>query len=132
MGDDNSRAVAERFLAAFNAKDLDGMRSVLDDKLIAYTTNSSGGETRVDGAEAYLAAIAAMDLGEVDFTVSPTQQPVVVDPDQILVMVEVRARRGERTLHNFAAHLLRVRGGRIIRMRMVEAKPAESEEFWSR
>jgi hypothetical protein len=34
-------------------------------------------------------------------------------------------------LHNFAAHLLQVRNGRIIQMRMVDAKPAESDAFWA-
>ncbi len=72
-----------------------------------------------------------MNLSAVDFSVVLTQQPVVVDPDRIMMMVEVRARRGDRSLHNFAAHLLRVKGDRITSIRMVEAKPAESDEFWS-
>ncbi len=46
-------------------------------------------------------------------------------------MVEVRANRGGRSLHNFAAHLLRISDGRITELRMVEAKPAESDAFWA-
>jgi ketosteroid isomerase-like protein len=125
------RAVVERFLSAFNAADLAGMRSVLDDELVAYTTNATGGETRVDGADNYVGAISAMDLPAADFTVAMTQQPVLVDNDRVLIMVEVRARRGTRRLHNFAAHLVQVREGRITQMRMVEAKPADSDAFWS-
>ena len=45
-------------------------------------------------------------------------------------MVEIRAHRGDRSLHNFAAHLLRVAGGRVAEWRMVDAKPAESDAFW--
>ncbi len=46
-------------------------------------------------------------------------------------MVEVAAARGDRTLPNHAAHLLRVRNGEITQMWMVEALPAYSAEFWS-
>ena len=55
----------------------------------------------------------------------------VVDADKVLLMVEVRAERGGRRLHNFAGHLLRIDGGRIAEWWMVDAKPAESDEFWS-
>jgi hypothetical protein len=71
-----------------------------------------------------------MNLPAVDYSVTLTQAPVVVD-DSVLVMVEVRARRGEHVLHNYAAHLLRVVDGRISRLTMVEAKPADSDEFWT-
>ena len=55
----------------------------------------------------------------------------MVDPVRVLVMVEVCARRGRRSLHNFAAHLLRIANGRIADWRMVDAKPSESDAFWS-
>jgi ketosteroid isomerase-like protein len=51
--------------------------------------------------------------------------------DQVLVMVEIHARRGDRSLHNFAAHLVRVSDGRITELRMVDARPADSDAFWS-
>jgi hypothetical protein len=54
-----------------------------------------------------------------------------VDRDRVLVMVEVHAQRAGRTLHNVAAHPLRVANGRITAWRMVDAKPSESDEFWS-
>jgi len=82
------------------------------------------------GADGYVAAVTAMNLPAVDYSVTLTQAPVVVD-DSVLVMVEVRARRGERAMHNYAAHLLRVVDGRISRLTMVEAKPADSDEFWT-
>jgi hypothetical protein len=37
-----------------------------------------------------------------------TQSPVMVGPDQVMVMVEVHAARKGRSLHNFAGHLLRL------------------------
>lgn len=45
-------------------------------------------------------------------------------------MVEIKAERKGRTLHNFAAFLMDVRKGRIQAMRMVEALPAYSDAFW--
>lgn len=46
-------------------------------------------------------------------------------------MVDVRARKGDGTLHNYAAHLLRVVAGQITVCHMVDAKPNESAWFWS-
>jgi ketosteroid isomerase-like protein len=121
---------AERLLAAFSAADLDGMRSLLAADLTAYITNSEGGLDRVDGREEYLGRVAAMNLPAAEFTVEPTQAPVVLDQDRVLIMVEIRAARGGRSLHNFAAHLLELVEGVVSRWWMVDAKPAESDAFW--
>jgi hypothetical protein len=72
-----------------------------------------------------------MDLPAARFRVELTQQPVAIGEDRVLAMVEVHAERGERTLHNFAAHLLRLEDGRIAEWWMVDAKPAESDAFWA-
>jgi ketosteroid isomerase-like protein len=124
-------AVASRLLEAFSAADIDGMRALLAEDVVAYVTNAEGGVDEVQGREAYLSAVEAMDLPSARFSVELTQQPVTVGSDQVLVMVEIRARRGGRSLHNFAAHLVRIAGGRITEWRMVDAKPAESDAFWS-
>jgi ketosteroid isomerase-like protein len=127
----SSEEVVWRFLEAFSAADLQAMRSLLAEDLVAYVTDAEGGLERVDGRDAYLARVEAMDLGSARFRVELTQAPVHVDPDQVLAMVEVRAERDGRSLHNFAAHLLRVAGGQITEWHMVDAKPSESAEFWS-
>jgi hypothetical protein len=72
-----------------------------------------------------------MDLTNVDYSVELTQAPMLVGDDEALIMTEVRARRGDKTLQNFAAHLLRVADGKIVEMYMVDAKPAESDAFWA-
>lgn len=124
-------ATVRRFLDAFSAADLDGMRATLAEDLVAYVTNAEGGMDRVEGREGYLGRVGAMDLPSARFSVELTQPPVPVDRDRVLVMVEVRAERGARSLHNFAAHLLRVADGRVAEWWMVDAKPAESDAFWS-
>jgi ketosteroid isomerase-like protein len=124
-------AVARRLLEAFSAADVDGMRALLAEDVVAYVTNAEGGMDEVEGREAYLSRLDAMDLPSAEFSVELTQRPVTVGPDQVLIMVEIRARRGARSLHNFAAHLVRIAGGRITEWRMVDAKPAESDAFWS-
>ena len=123
--------VARRFLEAFSAADLERMRALLAESLVAYVTNAEGGMDKVEGRDEYLSRVEAMDLPSARFSIELTQPPVAVDSDQVLVMVEIRAQRGDRSLHNFAAHLLRIAGGRITEWRMVDAKPAESDEFWS-
>jgi ketosteroid isomerase-like protein len=124
-------AVVERFLAAFSAADFGAMREALAPDLVAWVTNSEGTMDRVEGREEYLGRIEAMDLPAVRFRVELTQRPVAIDADRVLAMVEVRAERGSRTLHNFAAHLPRLEDGRIAEWWMVDAKPAESDAFWA-
>ena len=72
-----------------------------------------------------------MDLPAAEFSVELTQAPVPVGPDLVMLMVEVHAERGGCTLHNFAGHLLRIDGEQIAEWWMVDAKPAESDAFWS-
>src|SRR5918911_5663374 len=112
MQDLDPGATTRRFLQAFSDADFGTMRSLLADDARAYITNAQGGVDRVDGADAYLARVAAMDLPSADLTLTLTQLADVA-PEQVLAMVEVRARRGDRSLHNYAAHLLTVRAGRI-------------------
>ena len=123
--------VAAELIAAFSAADFDRMRAPLDEGVVAFITDAEGGVVEVDGREALLERIAAMDLPSASFSVELTQAPVEVDPDRVMVMVEIRAARDGKTLHNFAAHLLRIADGRITEWRMLDAKPAESDEFWS-
>ena len=123
--------IARRFLAAFSAADFESMREALAPDLVAYVTNAEGGVDRIEGRDGYLGRIEAMNLPSARFSVELTQPPIPVDPDQVLIMVEVRAQRAGRSLHNFAAHLLRIVSGQITEWRMVDAKPAESDEFWS-
>jgi len=107
------------------------MRSMLDEDLVAYITNADGGLDEVKGRDGYLSRVEAMDLPSARFSIELTQPPVTLDADLVLIMVEIRARRRDRSLHNFAAHLLRIASGRISEWWMVDAKPAESDQFWA-
>ncbi len=127
-----SRAeTAERFIAAFSAADFASMRELLAPDLVAWVTDPDGTMARIEGRDGYLERVEAMDLPAAEFSVELTQAPVEVAPDRVLLMVEVHAERGGRTLHNFAGHLLRIDGERIAEWWMVDAKPAESDTFWS-
>jgi ketosteroid isomerase-like protein len=124
-------SVAERFIAAFSAADFGTMRELLAPDLVAWVTDAEGAMGRLEGREDYLARVEAMDLPAADFSVELTQAPVAVGADLMMLMVEVHAERGGRTLHNFAGHLLRIEDDRIAEWWMVDAKPAESDAFWS-
>jgi ketosteroid isomerase-like protein len=119
--------VARRFLEAWLAADLARTRALLGEDLVAYVMNAEGGVVRVDGRDAYLGRVEAMDLASARFSVELTQPPAAVSPDRVLVMVAIGAECGGRSLHNFAAHLLRIADGRIRDWRMVDAKPSQSE-----
>lgn len=122
----------DRFLEAFNDGDLDAMRDVLADDAVAYVTAPDGSTVRLDGAEGYLGAIAAMDPASANYRVALTQPAVPTDDRHVLAMVSIHARRGARILENFAAYLVGVDGsGRLDELRMVDAKPAESDAFWA-
>jgi len=123
--------VATRLLRAFNDGDLGRMRELMDPAMVAWVTDASGAAEAVTGADAYLDRIAAMDLPAVRYRVGPTQSPVAIEEDLVLLMVEVHAERDDRRLDNFAAHVLRVADGRVTEWRMADAKPAESDRFWA-
>jgi ketosteroid isomerase-like protein len=124
-------SVAERFLTAFSEADFEVMREVLAPDLVAWVTDSSGRMDRLVGRDDYLERIEKMDLPAAEFRVDLTQAPVPIGDDKVLMMVEVHAKRGEHTLHNFAGHLLRIDGDQIAEWWMVDAKPSESDTFWS-
>jgi ketosteroid isomerase-like protein len=112
---------------AFSMQNEADMRSALAENMTAYVTNAEGGVDRVDGRDAYLTRLLALKAPTLNAAVA---QSVTVARDQALVMVEIRAERKGRTLHNFAAFLARVSDDQIVELWMVEALPAYSDEFW--
>jgi hypothetical protein len=122
-------AAFRAMIAAFGAGDVDGMRTFLADDLVAYVTNAEGGADEVRGATAYLARVPTGD----DATYSAdVTQVVSVAPTQVLAIIEIKAARQGRTLHNHAGFLARFdERGRVDRLWMVDALPAYSDEFWS-
>ncbi|MEP6650399.1 MAG: nuclear transport factor 2 family protein [Lapillicoccus sp.] len=123
--------VATSLLEAFNDGNLDRMRELMDPEMLAWVTDASCASEPVTGADACVARISAMNLPAVRYRVRQTQSPVAIEDDLILLMVEVTAERGDRRLNNFAAHVLRVRAGRVTEWRMADAKRAESDGFWA-
>jgi ketosteroid isomerase-like protein len=115
-------------VGAFGAGDREAMRVLLADGLVAYITNADGGVDRVDGPAGYLARVP--DGKDAAYTAEVTQV-VTVAEGQVLGMVEIKAQRTGRTLHNHAAFLARIADGRITELWMVDALPAYSDEFWS-
>ncbi len=122
--------IARELVAAFSAGDIAAMRALMADDVRAYITNRDGGVDTITGAADYLGRIEAMDLPSAQFRVDVTQS-VTVRPDTAMIMVEVNARRGDRVLHNHAAHLMTIDAGRVREWWMVEALPAESDAFWA-
>jgi len=128
-GSRSAESVARELIEAFCVADTQRMRSLLADDLRAYITNRRGGVDAV-GAEDYLRRVAAMDLPSAQLKLAVTQV-ITPRPEMVIAMVEVNAARGDRTLHNHAAHCLFVRDGLVAEWWMVEALPAESDAFWS-
>jgi hypothetical protein len=116
-------------IAAYDARDRDAMRPLLADGMVGYVTNARGGVDEVRGASAYLARVPSGD--DATFSAS-VAQVVAVSPTQVLAMVEIRAERRGKSLHNHAGFLVRYnRDDRIDEVWMVDALPAYSDAFWS-
>jgi ketosteroid isomerase-like protein len=121
-------SVFRQLIDTYGRGDLDAMRTLLADDLVAYVTNGEGGVDRVDGADGYLGRVPVVADARYSATVTQVVTPA---EDQALGMVEIRAERPGKTLHNHAAFLARVRQGRVTELWMVDALPAPSDEFWS-
>jgi len=120
--------VLREFVGAYRRGDESHMRSLLAPGIVAYVTNADAGADQVVGPDAYLDRLP--DLTGADAHLDITQS-VDVAPDQALTMVEIRAHRRGRDLHNHAAFLVRVAEGQIAELWMVDAQPAYSDEFWA-
>jgi hypothetical protein len=121
--------VVRAFVAAIAANDLAAARALLTDSFIGYVTTADGG-TREADADAYVASLEAMDIPTADLRLD-IKDATGFDPRTVLVMVEVHAERGGRSLHNFSGQLATVADGRIDKLWMVDAKPLESDRFWA-
>jgi ketosteroid isomerase-like protein len=120
--------VLHAFVAAYRSGDEAHMRSLLAPGVVAYVTNADAGTDLVVGPDAYIERLP--DLTGADIHLDITQS-VDVAADQTLAMVQVRAHRKGRDLHNYAAFLARVVEGQIAELWMVDAQPAYSDEFWA-
>jgi ketosteroid isomerase-like protein len=120
--------LARRFFGSYADGDLETARSLMADDVVSYVTNAEAGVDRLEGRDAFVNRLP--DLTGADLQVGITQV-VVIDDERVLTMIEIRARRGDATLHNFAAFLARVAGEQITELWMVDAKPAGSDEFWA-
>ena len=120
--------VLRDFVAAYRRGDESHMRSLLAPGIVAYVTNADAGTDQVVGPDAYLDRLP--DLTGADIQLDITQS-VDVAADQTLAMVQIRAHRKGRDLHNHAAFLARVAEGQITELWMVDAQPAYSDEFWA-
>ena len=120
--------LARRFFRAYGDGDLDAMRSLLAEDAVTHITNAEAAVDRVEGREAFMARLPDLEGAELSTAIT---QVVPIDDQRVMTMIEVRASRRGRELHNFAAFLARVRDGEIAELWMVDAKPAYSDEFWS-
>jgi ketosteroid isomerase-like protein len=121
-------AVLRGLLEAYGRGDAGAVGAALAPGLVAYVTTADGGADRVEGREAYLARLPDLRAAGGSLTIT---QVLPVDDDRAMAMVEIRAARRGRRLHNHAALLARVADGAIVRLWMVEAQPAHSDEFWA-
>ena len=121
--------LARRFFGGFGRDDAtEVMRNAMTEDAVSWITNAEGGSDRVEGREGWIARVPSLEgaEGRVDVV-----QVVPIGADLMLTMIEVHAARKGRTLHNFAAFLTRVQDDRIAELWMVDARPAESDAFWS-
>ena len=121
-------AIARQLFESYAAGDRDRFAALLAEDMIGYVTTADAGADRVDGREAYLGRLP--DLRATGGTLTVTQV-LGIDEERALTMVEIRAEREGRSLHNFAAFLTRVDDGQVRQIWMVDALPAYSDEFWS-
>jgi ketosteroid isomerase-like protein len=120
--------LARGFFGAYGRGDRDSAAAMLAEDVVSYVTNADAGVDVVRGRDEYMRRVP--DLRSADGSLEITQV-VAIDDERVLTMVEIRARRGEMELHNFAAFLARVRGGRIAELWMVDASPEYSDRFWA-
>jgi hypothetical protein len=113
------------------SSDMDTVVASFDPEVRAYVTNAQGDTDLVEGSEALGKRFPDFAAMADSFRVKVTQVHEI-DDRTVLFMVEIRAERLGRSLHNFAGMLVHLSAeGRMTEYRMVEALPTESDRFWS-
>ncbi len=121
--------VVTSFIRAFERGDLDALGDLLGEDFVGHVTTADGGVREVDRA-GYLESVRSMDVPSANLRLD-VANIVEVGSGRVLVMVEVRAQRDGKTLHNFSGQLATVVDGKLGELWMVEALPAESDSFWA-
>lgn len=117
------------FIQSFETGKSKKLKDIMTDDVKSYITNAEGGINLLDGRDVFIHNIEKLDVKTVKLAVKITQM-VKVSQNQVMVMVEIKTKRKGRSLHNFAAFLITFKDGLINEIRMVEALPAYSDEFW--
>jgi len=123
------KEIISNFVFAFEQDNYNQMNTILADDLVSYITDAKAGSKLLKGKNEFIENMRALKIEEVKLTVKITQI-LEIEDDQGLVMVEINAARKNKTLHNYAAFLINTKGDKISEIRMVEALPAYSDEFW--
>lgn len=125
----NPEEIAIAFIKAFEQADLAKLRELMAEDVINHVTTREGTSNALKGREAYIESVKAMDIPSAKLNMS-IPQILTIEPGRVLVMVEVKAERDGKTLHNFAGLLCNIQEGVITQTWMVEALPEGSDEFW--
>lgn len=120
---------AKRFIQYFSEGKYEKMQQLLDKNVKSFITNSKGGVNGLRSSAEFMSNIRALNTKNVKRQFRITQM-ITVKKYQIMFMLEVKARRKNESLHNFAAFLLNFKHGLIKEIRMVEALPLKSDIFW--
>jgi ketosteroid isomerase-like protein len=124
----SARDVVLGFMRTFERGDLRVLRESLTDDFTGHITTADGGVRDVD-RDGYVESVRAMDVPTAHLRLD-IPNVVEIEPGRVLVMVEVHAQRDGRTLHNFSGQLATVVDGKLSEIWMVDALPAESDDFW--
>lgn len=130
MNANQMQGFIERLVHSIEQEDYSTLRTLYADDVENYVTTKDGKTVLIKGREKYLQAIQRMDFSSVHPSLSLTQVHIL-NPHQALCMVEVKAQKPNKKLHNFAAYLLTFVNDKIQRCDMVEAMPAHSDFFWN-
>jgi|SaaInlStandDraft_2_1057019.scaffolds.fasta_scaffold314457_1 hypothetical protein len=129
MSQNRNEILVKSFIQAYAKGDTVKLKSMLSDKLEFYVTNAQGQVDLLNGSNSFIQNV--IDIGVK--SVSPTikiKQITSIRKNQVMCMVEVKAERKNKKLHNFAAFLIHILQNEITEVRMVEALPKKSDEFW--
>ena len=117
-------------IQAIEQENYEIVRTIFDPNIDNSVTDKQGNTFHLNGSEAYISAIKRMNFSIIKPSLHITQINVL-NENEALFMIEVKAQKGEHKLHNHAAYLVKLKNHKIISMDMVEALPEYSDKFWN-
>ena len=125
------KIIAQSFVQAFQEMDTEKLSSLFDPHIVMYTANAEAGVDKIEGRDELLKRFQSIDYTKARLKLTIPHM-MTIEKGKVMMMIHVTARKDNIDFENFSAFLCDIKNDKITSLWQVDAKPANSDEFWKR